>query len=533
MNTLLIGIDSACTDILDPLFADGDLPNLHRVFEEGVSGDLESQIPPWTASAWPSIYTGVNPGKHGVYGFLTFNGYDWKVVNRTYVQRPPIWQLLDYYNLSSVIVNVPVTHPPSMIDGAILPGYVAPEDPDCHPDGVLEEVRDAIGGYRIYAPQSAPDDELVEWYSKLTKMRSKAFRYLVNQFQPDFGFVQFQQTDTVFHELPGNREIVRAIYQTVDAEVGTILDEVEPETVFVVSDHGMGKYNHYKFHVNEFLRNQGFVVSTRGGKGMPTWVTTRDAQLRKGENPTENQPGILDGLTAFAARAGLTTERVGTLLENLGIRELVARQVPRSSIRAGMQQVDFPRSRAYLREPHEVGIRINLKGREPEGTVPSSEYEAVREELIKQLGAVTTPDGDPVFEDVAPREEYFHGPATNDAVDIVTVPNGFKYALSGRLTDNLFKPQNEEWNHKRLGVIAANGGGISTDVEVSDAHIFDVAPTVLATFDLPRANEMDGEVLEFVESVGVTSYPRFDGDPIRQTSDTSIKQRLSDIGYIE
>lgn len=533
MQTLLIGIDSACADILDPLFVDGDLQNLQRLFDHGVSDDLKSQIPPWTASAWPSIYTGVNPGKHGVYGFLTFQGYDWNVVNRSHVQRPAIWQLLDYHDYSSVIVNVPVTHPPCPVNGAIIPGYVAPENPTCHPKGILEDVRATIGSYRVYVPQSTSGDELVDWLLKLTMMRSEAFQYLVDRFQPDFGFLQFQQTDTVLHELPGDHEAVRAVYQAVDKEVGVILDEVEPETVFVVSDHGMGQYNRYKFQVNEFLRKGGFVVSTRGGKGMPTWVTARNEQLLEGEHSTETQRRTLDKLTALAARAGLTTERVGTVLEYVGIRDHVARIVPVSAIMAGMEQVDFQSSRAYLREPHELGIRINLEGREPTGTVSPSEYNSVRDTLINELSSVTTPDGEPVFEDVARREEYFHGPATEDAVDIVTVPNGFEYALSGKLTDTLFRPQTEEWNHKRFGIIAAHGQGINTDVNISDSQLFDVVPTVLATFGLPQGDEMDGEVLPFVESAGSATYPDFDVNAVQSTASGRVEQRLSDLGYIE
>lgn len=533
LDTLLVGIDAACAEILDPLRADGQIPNLRSLFEQGVSGGLESQIPPWTASAWPSMYTGVNPGKHGVFGFLTFDGYDWSVVNRTHVRRRSVWQLLDYHDFSSVIVNVPVTHPPSPIDGAIVPGYVAPEHPDCHPEGVLEDVREAIGGYRVYAPDSASGDELVEWYRRLTRMRSEAFQYLVDRFRPDFGFIQFQQTDTVFHEMPGDREAIREIYRTVDTEVGALLDEVDPDTVFVVSDHGMGTYDGWKFHVNDFLQESGFVVPTRGGEGMPTWVTARNEQLYEGETATEPRERTLDRFAALAATVGLTTERVGSILDYVGLREFAADHVPVSAIMAGMEQVDFPSSRAYLREPHELGIHINLEGREPDGIVPASEYETVRDTLIDELSSVRTPEDEPVFEDVARREKYFHGPAANDAVDVVTVPNEFENTLSGKLADTQFHSLDGEYNHKRNGIVAAHGRGIDTDSDLTGAHLFDVAPTILATFDLPTGEGMDGAVLPVVEPVGATTYPEFDEDPRQSTAGESVEERLSDLGYIE
>ena len=78
---LLVGLDAACEPVLDRLARDGaDLPHLRSILDEGTSAPLESQVPPWTASAWPSLYTGTNPGKHGVFGFLDFEGYDWDVV---------------------------------------------------------------------------------------------------------------------------------------------------------------------------------------------------------------------------------------------------------------------------------------------------------------------------------------------------------------------------------------------------------------------------------------------------------------------
>jgi len=150
MRTLLIGIDAACSRVLDPLFDAGVTPTLQGLFEDGVSGTLDSQIPPWTPSAWPSLYTGVNPGKHGAYSFLSFDGYDWDVINRSNVAEYALWELLDQQGFSSVVVNVPVTYPPSDVDGAIVPGYTAPEDPDCHPDGILSDVRAELGDYRVW-----------------------------------------------------------------------------------------------------------------------------------------------------------------------------------------------------------------------------------------------------------------------------------------------------------------------------------------------------------------------------------------------
>ncbi len=121
LQTLLVGVDAACDRVLAPMFDDDELPTIESIYEQGVSTPLESQIPPWTASAWPSLYTGKNPGKHGVFGFLSFDGYDWDVVNASDVRERAIWELLDEHDMTSVVVNVPVTHPAREFDGALIP----------------------------------------------------------------------------------------------------------------------------------------------------------------------------------------------------------------------------------------------------------------------------------------------------------------------------------------------------------------------------------------------------------------------------
>ncbi|WP_458205204.1 alkaline phosphatase family protein [Haladaptatus sp. NG-SE-30] len=533
ITTLLVGIDAGCRSILDPLVEDGALPTLQSIFDEGSSGSLESQIPPWTPSAWPSLYTGVNPGKHGVFGFLHFDGYDWDVVNASRVQEHTVWELLDQHGYSSVVVNAPVTHPPRSIDGAVLPGYTAPENPTCHPDGLLDEVRNEIGGYRVYAPRNLPEEKSVEWYRRLVRMRGEAFRYLADRFDPDFGFVQFQSTDTVFHEHPGEDDVVRAVYEAVDQQVGEILDSCEPETVIVVSDHGIGEYTGYEFRVNDFLRDEGYVETVRGGEGMPSWSTIAGNQLQKGEESSPRKQGVAERGLAVAARVGITSQRIGAVLERVGLDEFVAKRVPEDFIRAATEQVDFPNSVAYMRDRIECGVRINLDGRDPHGVVPPERYEEVRAELIEKLQGVRTPDGHPVFETVAPREAYFEGPHSESAVDIVTVPADFDQFLSAQLRGQQFGAPREPWNHKLSGIFAAAGTGIDASANCEDAHLFDVAPTILATFGVPASDRMDGNVLPVVAAAGEQSYPAFDAGETVETDDERVETRLADLGYLE
>ncbi|MDJ1434547.1 alkaline phosphatase family protein [Halostagnicola sp. A-GB9-2] len=531
LQTLLVGIDAACDRVLDPLFEADEVPTLESIYRDGTNGPLESQIPPWTASAWPSLSTGMNPGKHGVYGFLSFDGYDWDVVNATDVRERTLWEVLARHGIRSVVVNVPVTHPPREFDGALIPGYTAPEDPDCHPPGLLEAVRDSIGEYRVYPDESATD--LGRAYSDCVRMRGEAFRYLTDRFDPEFGFIEFQATDSIFHKRPEDDEAIRTIYRELDRQLEKILETDEPSNVIVASDHGMGPYDGYEFRANEYLREEGIVETARGGQGMPNWATVRDGDLKAGEEATSYELGVADRAMATAAGFGITSQRIGAILERLGIDDLVAAHAPAGLVNAGSVQVDFPESAAYVRSRIELGVRINLEGREPDGVVSSEEYEDVRDQIIDSLRSVTTPDGRPVFGAVTPREEYFHGPESEHAVDIVTVPANFDHFLSATLRNEQFGPPSEPWNHKLDGTVAVRGEDIDPAAGVGNASLFDIAPTVLSTLGIPFDERMDGEALPCVESAGTKQYPRFDGDRLVETADEGVEKRLADLGYLE
>ena len=69
-KVLCLCLDAATFDVLDPLLAEGVMPNLARLIADGVSGPLETVIPPITPPAWVSWMMGQNPGKHGVFEFL-------------------------------------------------------------------------------------------------------------------------------------------------------------------------------------------------------------------------------------------------------------------------------------------------------------------------------------------------------------------------------------------------------------------------------------------------------------------------------
>lgn len=123
--------------------------------------------------------------------------------------------------------------------------------------------------------------------------------------------------------------------------------------------------------------------------------------------------------------------------------------------------------------------------------------------------------------------------ALDAAVDLVTVPAAFDQFLSAGLGEGVFGEPSEPWNHKRDGVVVAAGAAVDESASCEGAHLFDVAPTVLAAMGLPADRDMDGAALPVVEAPGRRRYPPFEAGARTALTDHDVEARLADLGYLE
>ena len=72
IKLVVIGLDGATWEVSNH-YSMRTLPNLGRLMEDGCHGYLRSTMPPFSPPAWSSFMTGMNPGKHGIFGFVNFN----------------------------------------------------------------------------------------------------------------------------------------------------------------------------------------------------------------------------------------------------------------------------------------------------------------------------------------------------------------------------------------------------------------------------------------------------------------------------
>ncbi len=110
-----------------PGWNEGLLPNLRKIREGGISGTRQTVVPPITAPAWTSFYTGKNPGKHGAFDFLLKkeNSYEEIPVNASFCKSKTLWDLLGKGNKKMAVLNVPMTYPPQKVNGVMVSGFLS------------------------------------------------------------------------------------------------------------------------------------------------------------------------------------------------------------------------------------------------------------------------------------------------------------------------------------------------------------------------------------------------------------------------
>ncbi|MFP4045611.1 MAG: alkaline phosphatase family protein, partial [Candidatus Aenigmatarchaeota archaeon] len=124
-KVLIIGLDGADWDIIDPLLEEGKLENIERVIEEGDRCNLNSSRPSMSPVAWTTFATGKNPGKHGVFSFIRKKNGKFLPLTSEDIMTESLWDITSENNLTSLVINVPMTYPPHEIKGKMIAGYLS------------------------------------------------------------------------------------------------------------------------------------------------------------------------------------------------------------------------------------------------------------------------------------------------------------------------------------------------------------------------------------------------------------------------
>jgi predicted AlkP superfamily phosphohydrolase/phosphomutase len=145
-------------------------------------------------------------------------------------------------------------------------------------------------------------------------------------------------------------------------------------------------------------------------------------------------------------------------------------------------------------------IRINLIGREPNGKVARSEYDAVCAELSHELLALENPDsGTPAVEAVLKLRDLYRGEYADRLPDLSVVWSD-KHLIGALRSPRIGtirgeNPERRPGAHSNEGFFIAAGPGIAPVGQVHGARILDLTPTILTIVGLGVPGNMDGSPL--------------------------------------
>jgi predicted AlkP superfamily phosphohydrolase/phosphomutase len=119
---LLLGIDGATWDLIDPLLAQDKLPNLARLIGRGTRAHLQTFEPTASPLIWTSIATGVPPEVHGITDFVfEAPGTKERLLPTSNLRRvSALWDILSGRGHTVGLVGWWATYPAERVDGFVV-----------------------------------------------------------------------------------------------------------------------------------------------------------------------------------------------------------------------------------------------------------------------------------------------------------------------------------------------------------------------------------------------------------------------------
>lgn len=149
-RVVILGLDGLEPKLVERFMKEGKLPNLKRLSESGSYSKLGTTLPALSPVAWSTFQTGVNPGAHNIFDFLTrdkryclpllssskteasssfWSKLPWgnKATVSLLRKSKPFWHILGQYGIFSNILRVPISYPPEKFGGNILSAMCTPD----------------------------------------------------------------------------------------------------------------------------------------------------------------------------------------------------------------------------------------------------------------------------------------------------------------------------------------------------------------------------------------------------------------------
>jgi predicted AlkP superfamily phosphohydrolase/phosphomutase len=462
-----------------------------------------------------------------------------------------LWHLLNAAGYSTGIMQVPLTYPPSPVNGWLITGMFTPEGAQfAYPPELGQQIRHSFPDYRVslrpgFHASVASPAQLERELRTLTAAQLQVWEFLLDTRPADMYFVVFPLTDWAAHHLGTDAarqgqgdcgQRLQAVYRLADDVVGRCLSRLtSDDAVIIVSDHGSCPLRGV-ISINTWLLRNGYMHLRPGALRTAKAILTRMGKTRLGRRAAQWALGTSPRLRkSLHAGQGEATQRGQTAAGVAGLLTFA--------------DVDWNRTRAFCIGTYPA-IWINKKGREPLGIVSDGrEYEAVCRDIAAGLEAL---DEGPSGEKPVARVVQLRQNGSDDGrPDLLVETRGWAYT-DERLLDPLPGPfvwppaESPVAYHSADGILFAAGPCFRVARDEISASLSSIVPMVLRAFGIrPPAYMADEELADVLcnplsggrEPVDLSPAlaqqrptPHSSGYSPRDAE--SVAQRLRQLGYL-
>jgi predicted AlkP superfamily phosphohydrolase/phosphomutase len=517
---VVIGLDSADPDLILKWSSEGHLPKMRSLINRGCCGRLNSTAVISSGSLWPTFFTGTSPTKHGCFfGHRQLKTGTYQIYKKDadQIKREPFWVRLSQAGKRVAIFDIPQTYPINGLNGIQITawGVEAPHwSMSSWPPEIIHEITSRFGTHPLatwYQMRPENIDECEGLYKKLIlgiEKKGLVSTYLLDREPWDFFLMMFSEPHWAGHLLwhimddkhPAHdpqiaktlKNAIRDVYSAIDSAISKLAEAVPDATFLIFSPAGMGP-NYSGIHLlPEILERMGIMGKTaqeRGQNGRFSTVIEKINQL---------MPYKRWGPYALKRLESLVPSKAIEIMKRL-IPEELWDNWTRRLLTAGN---DWRWSKAFC-VPNDLSgaIRINLKGREPNGLVePGREYDALCEELMEEFSSLINVDtGEKAVSEVIRVDRAYQGEHTWELPDLIvnwSEDAPIKTLYSPRIgTVSGESPDKRTGAHRPYGFLLCSGKNISQGKILEGGNIMDIAPTILYLMGQHVPKDMDGKVL--------------------------------------
>jgi len=377
---MVIGIDGVPYELINDFAQKGIMPNVKGLIEKYELKKTQAPLPEISSVSWTSFMTGVNPGGHGIYGFMEIDRSNYSYIFPFFPTLPvkTVWEMIGDRKMRSIIINLPNTYPVRPLNGILVSGFVVPDlKRAVYPPHLLPILKGM--GYQVdvdstMAKEKSDKKLFLNALHEILGIRYRFYQRIEKKEKWDLLFFIITGTDRLHHFLfnaadnpnsPYYQEFLD-YYRHVDHIIGEMTADMENRGIpfIILSDHGFVNVKK-EVYLSQYLKEWGY--------------------LHLG---------------------GETEGEKSKILENMTERTKIFALDP---------------SRLY----------VHLEGKYKRGRIKKIDYEKLREE-IKEKFLELEIESKKVIKDVFYKEEIYEGPYTENAPDLVLLSNhGFDLKSGG------------------------------------------------------------------------------------------------------